>query len=119
MERFRTEDLVRPSTTDGTYLTGQADTVNIIDQPEASIAMDLTVQNLSPQGQALQDVRILLRMVVTQPCASPTASDRKTAFRVCSLRRMEVLFQICYHPIARVPIHSQKRVVVSDAVQAL
>ena len=58
-------------------------------------------------------------MVMAQPRTASSAPDGKTRLGVFSLRRMEVLLQVCYHTVAWVAVCAQESVVVADTVQTL
>ena len=77
------------------------------------------MQNLAPQRQTLNHIRVLLRMIVAQTRPALPAPYRQTRLLVAGMRRMEVLLQIRNHPIARISVRPQERVIVADAVQAL
>ena len=77
------------------------------------------MQNLAPQRQTLNHIRVLLRMIVAQTRPALPAPYRQTRLLVARMRRMEVLLQIRNHPIARISVRPQERVIVADAVQAL
>ena len=77
------------------------------------------MQNLSPERQTLQDVSVLFRMVVAEPCAIPSASNSETALGVLDLGRVEVMLEVLYHAVARISIDPQESVVVPDTIEAL
>lgn len=78
-----------------------------------------TVKNFSPQRQTLQYIRVLLRMVMAQPRAALATPDRQTTLAALRVRRVEVLLKVQDHPIARVAVRPQERVVVAYTVEAL
>ena len=77
------------------------------------------MQNLAPERQALQHVRVLLRVVVTEPCTTLAAPNRQTVFRFFRLRGVKVRFEVMNHAVARIAVRPQECMVVANAVETL
>lgn len=77
------------------------------------------MQNLSPKRQTLQHVRVLLRVVMTEPRTTLAASNRQAIFRIFCLRGVKVRFEVTNHAVTRITIRPQEGVVISKAVETL
>ena len=77
------------------------------------------MQNLTPERQALQHVRILLRVVMTEPRTTLSTPNRQVVFRFFCLRGVKVGPEVMDHAVARIAVRSQKRMVVANAVETL
>ena len=58
-------------------------------------------------------------MVVAKPGAVLSAPDSKTALGVLGLGRMEIMFEVLDHAVARISVDPQESVVVSDTIETL
>lgn len=58
-------------------------------------------------------------MVVTKSRAVFSTLDSETALGVLGLGRMEVVFEILDHAVARIPVDPQKSVIISNTVETL
>lgn len=58
-------------------------------------------------------------MVVTKPSAVPSTPDSETALRVLGLGRMEIMFEVLDHTIARISVYPQEGVVISNTIKTL
>ena len=58
-------------------------------------------------------------MVMTKPCAVPPTPDSEAALRVLGLVRMEIMFEVLDHAVARISVDPQEGVVVSDTIETL
>ena len=58
-------------------------------------------------------------MIVAEPRAVLSAPNSKIALGVLGLGRMEVVFEVLDHAVARISVDPQESVVVSDTIEAL
>src|SRR3984957_9908441 len=78
-----------------------------------------TVQNLAPQGQTLQNISILLRMIMTKSSPMLATTYCEIMLRVFRLGWMEIAGQVFNHPFARITIRSEEGMVVANTIQTL
>ena len=113
MGKSPSRGLAQPETISGTYL------VYLVSASTTRSREPTTVQNLSPERQTLQNISVLFRVVVAKPCTVLSAPNSKTALRVLDSGRMEVVFEVLDHTIARIPVDPQESVVIPDTIKAL
>lgn len=74
------------------------------------------MQDLPPESQALQNIRVLLGVVVCKTCPTLAALDRQAALRVLRTVGAEVLLEVRDHFLAWIAVDSQEGMIVADAV---
>jgi len=58
-------------------------------------------------------------MIVTEPSAVPSAPDSKAVLGVLGLGRIEIMFEVLNHAVARIPVDPQECVIVPDTIETL
>lgn len=77
------------------------------------------MQDLSPEGQTLYDVRVLLAMIMCKPRTAPPTANRQAVLRILRLGRVEVFLQILNHAFTRIAVGAEESVIIANGVQAL